>query len=338
MISELTTSSVHPISNSQRWPYFFVSMATVFPLIVALGFIPDYIMISSGFVTPHWFTHVHGAIMASWLLMFFTQSFLAARGNLRYHKQLGLWGAALGGLVIVTLLATIIRRRFGIWYPEGSFVWDIFVIELYATALFILFFTWGIAVRKDSPSHKRLLLLATIIIMGAATDRIRFLPGDTPVEKFAYVDILIVPLFFYDYFTLRRIHRITIIGALSIIALQGLTAMAYQSPAWHKFSFSMFAPFSTPPIETRLTSAQINAILGDYGDKNWHLTIEEDHGKLYMAMPGQPKKELGTTSADELFVRAEAWRIKFDRGPDGKMIKMTNLEVDGIKWEVARYR
>src|SRR6187431_3487452 len=122
MISELTTASIHPISTPQRWPYFFVSMATVFPVLVALGFIPDYIMImSGGFGTPHWFTHVHGAVMTSWLLMFFTQSFLAARGNLKYHKRLGQWGAALGVLVVATLLATIIRRRLGIWYPEGSF-------------------------------------------------------------------------------------------------------------------------------------------------------------------------------------------------------------------------
>jgi hypothetical protein len=337
MISELTSASIQPISSTQRWPYFFVSMATVFPLLVALGFIPDYIMMSSGVFTPHWFTHVHGAIMTSWLLMFFTQSFLAARGNLRYHKQLGQWGAALGGLVILTLLTTTIRRRLGIWYPEGSFVWDIFVIELYATALFVLFFTWGMVVRKDSLSHKRLLLLATIIIMGAATDRIRFLPPGTPVEKFWYVDILIVPLYFYDFFTLRRIHRITIIGTLAIVLLQGASAIAWGSPTWHKFAFSIFAPFSTPPIENKLTAAEINAIVGDYGDKNWHLTIEQDQGKLFMSMPGVPKKELGTTSATELFMRSEVFRIELQKGPDGRMVKMTNFEVDGVKWEVSRY-
>jgi len=313
-------------------------MAAVFPVLVALGFIPDYIMFLSGTGTPHWFAHVHGAVMTSWLIMFFTQSFLAARGNLRYHKQLGQWGAALGGVVIITLLATIVRRRLGIWYPEESFVWDIFVIELYATALFVLFFTWGIAVRKDSASHKRLLLLATIIIMGAATDRIRFLPGESPVDKFVYVDALIIPLFLYDYVTRRNIHRITIIGTVAIVSMQGLSAMAYGSPAWHKFGFSIFAPFSTPPIETKLTAAQINAILGDYGDKNWHLTIEVDQGKLYMVMPGIPKFELGATSENELFVRTEAWRIKLTNGPDGKVAKLTHLQVDGLKWEVARYR
>jgi len=268
--------------------------------------------------------------------MFFTQSFLAARGNLKYHKQLGQWGAALGVLVIVTLIAASIRRRLGIWYPVESFVWDIFVLEIYMGTFFVVFFSWGIAVRKDSPSHKRLLLLATIVIIQSATDRIRFLPGTTPFAKFGYVDLLIIPLFFYDYLTLHRIHRITIIGTITIVVLQGLSMIAIGSPSWHKFAFSIFSPFSTPPIETKLTATQINAILGDYGDKNWHLTIEVDHGKLFMAMPGVPKFELGTTSENELFVRAEAWRIKLEKGADGKMVKMIHYQVDGLKWEVAR--
>lgn len=313
-------------------------MAVVFPLLVGLGFIPDYIVISSGVITPHWFTHVHGAIMTSWLLMFFTQSFLAARGNIKYHRQLGQWGAALGGLVIVTLIATTIRRRFGIWYPVEDSVWDIFVIELYLTTLFAAFFIWGIAARKDSKTHKRLLLLASLIITAAATDRIRFLPGTSPITKFGYVDILLVPLFIYDYLTLKKIHRITIIGTLSIAVLQGLAAIAWGSPAWHNIGYSIFAPFSTAPIETKLTTAQINSILGDYGDKNWHLSIEADQGKLYLIMPGEPNKELGTTSADELFVRTAAWRIKFEKGPDGRMIKMKHLQPDNLRWEVVRYR
>ena len=70
--------------------YFFVIMACIFPILVVLGFTPDYQLISSGAVYVHWFLHVHGAIMTSWILVFLAQAVLAASGNLKFHRKLGL--------------------------------------------------------------------------------------------------------------------------------------------------------------------------------------------------------------------------------------------------------
>ena len=59
--------------------YFFVAMAGLFPIMVVIGFTPDYQAISAQGLEVYWFLHVHGPIMVSWLLVFLAQAVLAAK-------------------------------------------------------------------------------------------------------------------------------------------------------------------------------------------------------------------------------------------------------------------
>jgi hypothetical protein len=65
---------------------------------------------------------------------------------------------------------------------------------LYGISIFGLFFTSGILARKNAAVHKRLLFFATLVLMQAAIDRTRFLPGmGTSVYiAFAYLDSLLI--------------------------------------------------------------------------------------------------------------------------------------------------
>jgi hypothetical protein len=318
--------------------YFFVIMACVFPVLAVLGFIPSYIAVNSGGVKLHWFAHVHGAIMSSWLLVFLVQTALAAKGNLRFHRQLGLFSVGLGAIVWLCMITASVRARVAYYFPAEDFIWDGLMVELYASSLFALFFTWGILVRKDAAAHKRLLLLATIIIMTGAVDRIRFLPGISSIVRFVYLDLLLIPLFIYDFVTIKRVHKITLIGAACIIALQISITMAWGTPGWHKFAFSTLKPFiPAAPVEVKLTDVEVAPLLGNYGYSNWYVTIEKIDGKLYLQMPGEPKKELGGSSQTELFVRATAWKINFIKDLDGKITKMINTQPN-VTWELPRYK
>src|SRR5882762_1906527 len=84
--------------SSRKGRYFFVAMAILFPVIAAIGFTPSYQAMSAGTMTPHWVVHVHGALMTSWLLVFLAQAILAAKGNFKYHRRLGIFAVALGVL------------------------------------------------------------------------------------------------------------------------------------------------------------------------------------------------------------------------------------------------
>ncbi|MVM28464.1 hypothetical protein GO755_00365 [Spirosoma sp. HMF4905] len=331
--------SVAAIRPIHRGRYFFVGMAILFFIISIVGFTPSYQGMSSGSLKFHWFVHVHGAIMTSWLAMFLAQSVLAARGNLKYHRKLGQIGFVLGILVYLVAGITSTRARLSLYLPVESELWDILLVELYSMNLFGLFFTWGMLVRKNVAAHKRLLLLATIALMGAGIDRTSWLPGlySAFYVRFIYLDTLVIALFFYDWITLRRIHQISLIGMGIIVALQTTITLTFGSPAWHQFWYNRFAPFVEKPVEIKLSEAQATPLLGNYGDKSWHLTVSREGDKLFLKLPNQPKWALGATADTALFVKTMIWNLTFAKGADGQVTQLTNTQ-GPLVWKVSKLK
>ncbi|MCF0072845.1 hypothetical protein LZD49_20360 [Dyadobacter sp. CY261] len=319
--------------------YFFVSMAILFPILVALGFVPDYQMIIQEEIKVHWFLHVHGLIMTAWMGIFLAQTLLVANGNIKRHKQLGQTGFVFGILVWVSLVVVTVRALIVNNPPEPGGQFDILFIQLYLQILFGIFFSWGMLVRKRAAAHKRLLFLATMIVIQAGIDRIRFLPGIQEILfiRFIYLDILLIPLFVYDWLSLKRIHFITWFGTLLICTLQTGIVFGWGSPAWHRFWYNAITPLVERVVEVKLTEAQSNLLLGNYGDDKWHLTVSREAGKLYLQLPGQPKWELGAASETDLFLRADSWKLHFEKGPGGKVTKLVNDQIFKV-WEVPRMR
>ncbi|MDB5023812.1 MAG: hypothetical protein JWP78_1567 [Mucilaginibacter sp.] len=320
--------------------YFFVAMASLFPVMVVIGFTPDYQAITSGGLEVYWFLHVHGAIMASWLLVFLAQAVLAAKSNLKFHRKLGLISVVLGVLVLLSIGIATVHAKIANSPPLGDAdAWGILSQQLYGFLLFGLLFTWGILARKNAAAHKRLLFLATLILMQAAVDRIRFLPGLNMALyiRFIYFDSLLIPLFIYDLLTVRHIHKITMISIVCIVFLQFTVTMAWGSPAWNKLAYSLFAPFMDQRVEIKLTDAQTDPLLGYYGDKKWKMSIIRTGGKVYLQLPGVPKFEMAAISETEWFLKTTTWRISFIRSPDGSITKIVNKQPNGT-WEVPRFK
>ena len=337
MISILERMDSKSISF-RRGRYFFVSMAILFPILVMLGFVPDYQMIATGQVKVHWFLHVHGVIMTAWLGIFLAQSLLVANANVKRHRQLGQTGFVFGVLVWLSLVVVTVRALIANNPPEADGQFDILFIQLEGLILFGVFFTWGMLVRrKDLDAHKRLLFLATVVILQAAVDRIRFLPGIQAALfiRFLYLDLLLIPLFIYDWLTLNRVHFTTWFGTLLICIFQTVIVFGWGSPGWHRFWYNTITPFVERVVEVKLSDVQSELLLGNYGDKKWHMTVSREAGKLYMQLPGEPKAELGAASDTNLFVRVANWRLNFVKGPDGKVSKLINDQIFTV-WEVPK--
>src|ERR1700749_1058806 len=151
-----TTLLAHDQSKKKRLSlfytrYFFVAMACLFPVMAVIGFTPDYQAISSGGIEVFWFLHVHGAIMVCWLLVFLVQAILAAKGNLKFHRKLGLTSVVLGLFVLVSIGIATVHAKIAYSPPVGDDdSWGIFSQQLYGLLLFGLLFTWGILVRKNA--------------------------------------------------------------------------------------------------------------------------------------------------------------------------------------------
>jgi len=329
-------------AKSRPAHYFFVWMASTFIILTLMGFGFDYLIISTQGFTVHWFSQLHGLIMASWLLIMLTQTILAAKGNFKLHQQLGFFSIGLAILVWLTMCIVTVRPIIAnsppVFTLDGT--WDIMLISLCQIILFPLFFIWGILVRKKAVMHKRLLLFSTLVLLQAAVDRIIFLPGlqDATFARFLYLDIiLIVPLFIYDFVTIKRFHKITIAGATIIIIAQAAIITAWGTPVWHKFCFDAFSPFTEKVVEVKLSDAQIEPLLGNYGQKKGDLTIFKEGGKLYLKLHDVHKFEMGAISENEFFLRTMTWKVSFIKGPDGKVIKLINKQPHVI-WESARLK
>ncbi|SEJ36172.1 hypothetical protein SAMN05216327_10934 [Dyadobacter sp. SG02] len=335
---EIALENTTPRSvNIRKGRYFFVSMAILFPILVALGFVPDYQMFAQENIQLHWFLHVHGLIMTTWLGIFLAQTLLIAKDNVKRHRQLGPIGFVFGILVWASLVGITVRALIVNNPPESSGQFDILFIQLYLLILFGIFFVWGMLVRKQAAVHKRLLLLATLIVIQAGIDRIRFLPGlgIAVFVRFIYLDMLLIPLFIYDWLSLRRIHFITWFGTLVIVIFQTGITLSWGSPGWHRFWFTAITPLVERLPEIELTDAQSDLLVGNYGDQKWHLTVSREAGKFYLQLPGNPKWELGATSETDLFLKADNWKLHFVKRPDGKVKKLINDQVFKV-WEVPR--
>lgn len=226
-------------SQSVYARYFFVSMAALFIVIALAGFVPSYQFMHAGTMSVHWFVHVHGALMSSWLLIFLTQVILAARGFLKFHRQLGQLSVVLGVFVWASMCIVTFRALIG--YPPriNELSWDLLLLQLSAILLFGLFFIWGIRARKNAAAHKRLLLLATLILIQAGIGRIHSLPWPAiakpslsgipnPCMIFLYVDLLLIPLFIYDLLTLKRIYKTTLVGSACLIIVHLLITVVWS--------------------------------------------------------------------------------------------------------------
>ena len=232
-----------PISLYPPARHFFVVMSLLFLIISVVGFVPSYQAMYAGTrkFPIHWIAHVHGALMTSWLLVFITQTILAAKGHLKFHRQLGLFSVALGVLIWISMWIASARALIGFNPPLDHFLFDVLIIQFYGIVLFGFFFTWGILERKNAAVHKRLLFLSTVVLMQAGIDRMHWLPGlhMTLSIRFFYLDSLLIPLFIYDWIVLKRIHKVTWIGTLLFIVLQVTVTMVWGSPAWHNFWFNL---------------------------------------------------------------------------------------------------
>jgi hypothetical protein len=227
--------------------YFFVVMSFLFLIMSVVGFVPSYQAMYNGTrkFPIHWFAHVHGVLMTTWLLMFIAQTVLAAKGHLKFHRQLGLFSVGLGVLIWISMWVASARALIGFDPPVDHFLFDVLIIQFYGIVLFGLFFSWGILERKYGAAHKRLLFLSTLVLMQAGIDRMHWLPGlhTALYIRFFYLDVLLIPLFIYDWFILKRIHKVTWIGSLLYIVSQITVTMTWGSPVWHTFWFNLMDEF-----------------------------------------------------------------------------------------------
>lgn len=197
--------------------------------------------------------HIHAFAFVGWLTLLTTQILLIRKDRCDVHMKLGLAGLVLVPIMAYSgIAAELYSQRFYIQRDDDGL--DFFVLPLFYTVMFPAFALVAISfARRNSSAHKRLILMATTLIVGAAYARwwgatLERLFGDDYwgmiLNSFMGTNLILALAVGYDIATRGRAHRAYLVGIPIIVAGELLTSWIYHASWW--------PPLSRTLIELRL--------------------------------------------------------------------------------------
>ena len=163
---------------------------------------------------------VHGTVFTLWVLLFVAQPTFIARGSIALHRRVGWAGAVLAtAMLVMGVAATLFAIRYN--FVPGFFPRPIFlVMNLIGISVFAGLVGAGIALRKRAEWHKRLMLCATISILGPGLGRL--LPmgsfgAAAPLVMFGAIALFAFAGPVVDVIVRRRVHPAYYWGVSTIL-------------------------------------------------------------------------------------------------------------------------
>lgn len=218
---------------------FFFTMSIFLSVIVIIGFWPSYFspflekkeIISS---VPLGVIHVHAASFLGWFIFLIIQSLLVKVKNLKLHMMLGKSTALWGFLIVSTGLVVATWSMYNGISGYIEYIYPFLgQLGVYLQIIFFGFFLYR-AYRKrfQADFHKRYILLTSLAIMPAATDRMHHIIGQWSLEIMLL--IFIAALIGYDLYTIKRIHKANKLGIILLFISTFLISFGF------KVSFLLF--------------------------------------------------------------------------------------------------
>jgi len=229
--------------GASRDRFFFGGMAIAAALTVFAGFARTYYLRSwTGVQVASPLVHVHAVLFTAWILLFFFQVALVARGRRDLHKRLGIAGAALALAMLIVGYQTSIasaRRGFMGQFPNEptGFIDALafLTLGLGDILLFAIFVAAAFWYRSQAQMHKRLMMLATISLLSAALTRFPLGHARLPFTILGLTAFLLAgPI--YDWGTRGRVHPANLWGGLLILISGALRPVIGNSQPWHTFA------------------------------------------------------------------------------------------------------
>lgn len=232
-------------SVSLRWveKYFYVCMSLLIAAVVVYGFSHsvDNRLIHANPRRPI-LLWGHAILFSSWVAFYITQSLLVRIRKVELHRTLGWAGAALGAsMVVVGPWVAVVMGRFDTTQLHRANRDAFLIVPLSDMAAFAIFFGLAILCRKVPEHHRRLMLIATCVLTGAAFGRMPMM--HSPLYFYGAVDGLILLGALRDLAVSRRIHTVYLIAAPLLVAWQTLAAQVFlhRSTFWISIAHRLLA-------------------------------------------------------------------------------------------------
>ena len=211
-VGQIEITSPHENLTVRKRTTFYFGMAVAMSIIVFIGFGPSFYLnayFAKAVNIPPvsiWPTLllVHGLVFSGWMVLLMVQTGLVVKAQIRWHRRTGLVGAALAASMVAVGTAAQLaqtHRMLSTGEFDNNFVLGpgVFFGALLSMVVFAALVGSAVYLRRRPEAHKRLTLLATAAIIGAATGRIAGMLGVAipAIGQFPYLSLLMTDLFVF---------------------------------------------------------------------------------------------------------------------------------------------
>jgi hypothetical protein len=228
---EAVATPAHSAESRERW--FFVLMALVIAITVAMGFGLFYRAGLSSFASP-WWVHVHAVTFVIWIGLYVVQTTLVAKNNIARHRGLGRFGAYWSAwMVLVALVLTPVNlathRAPPFFTPPYFLALDWSNIVIFGALVYA-----AVRNRRRTDWHRRLMFCATICVTAPAWGRLIVLSGAAmtgPLNVALLLPYLVIAMLF-DWANRGRVHVAYLWGGGALVLLGLAPELLSRIPAF----------------------------------------------------------------------------------------------------------
>ena len=234
-VEESGPATRRPPSRFMADQRYFTKFTIILAILIVLGFAQFSLR---GFVDLSQvplLTHLHGALMVTWLAVAIAQNMLVHKGELQTHRKLGWFAAVLvAGIAVMGIMvgfSAVAGQRVPPFFSDPFFL-ALTIVEPVAFAAVV---AWGVSLRRNTQWHRRAMLGATVIILEPALGRLLPMPLLGGMGEWVILALQLLALAVlarHDRQVLGKTHPATL-SMMGIMVLVHLTVTA----------ISIFPPF-----------------------------------------------------------------------------------------------
>jgi hypothetical protein len=215
---------------------FYIGLSLLVTAIAFVGFWPTYFgPLLAGTVDKLPVIHVHAAVYVGWLAIFISQAAFAATRRMDLHVRLG--NVAIGyGVLVIVMGVTVAISMFAVRVHAGNIeeAQARLVAPLSDMVFFAPLFAAAVRFRRKPEIHKRLMIVATTVLLVAAVGRMTFVGRPWPMLLVWCSPLLLGAA--YDVVRRRSVPWIYLLGVV-VIAVRAFGArLVGETDVWRDWT------------------------------------------------------------------------------------------------------
>lgn len=169
---------MNTVSNPARRferPFYLGTAALFFALVFWTFSKTFYLKLLFGTPELPLLLHIHAVVMTGWAVLLVVQTGLIATHHVQWHRRVGVFGAVWAALVVILGTVTTVHAAAREVRAHSAIAHSqvfITTLDLLQMALFALYVTAAILLRRRSDYHKRLMLLTVACMLPDALARL----------------------------------------------------------------------------------------------------------------------------------------------------------------------